>query len=193
MSYGQKVNYAVGTANMLKGIVNAERKMFTQNTSQSITGAGTVNSIMDIAAGDDVNNRNGNSILSKSLNVKLAAYFPNTTGLTGAFLRHIIVKDTMNLGVLPTVGVILEANNYLAPINVDATSRFQVLVDDLICLDTSAGFTQTRAYYRKLDFHTKYFGTSTSTQYRNNLYQLLITNNPTMTVDSYTRVGFYDN
>lgn len=189
--------YNFRNVNMLKGLVNVERKLFSQEFTDVITNsAAVVHSISDIAAGDDINTRNGNSILAKTLNIRTSFSYPGVgAGFTGAYVRYLVVKDTMQTGTDPQVTEILQTATYIAPILDDAVSRFQVVIDEMIPLSAAGENQVFRKYFRTLNFHIKYFGTGSNTQYKNNLFMLILTNTPSppITVDSYVRVAFFDN
>lgn len=197
MTSKQMQMYNFRNVNMLKGLVNVERKLYSLQLSDAITNAAAIiHPISNVSAGDDINTRNGNSILAKTLQIRSTFTYPHVgAGFTGAYVRFLVVKDTMQTGSDPQVTEILQSGTYLAPILDDAVSRFQVVIDEIIPLSPSGENTIQRKYFRNLNFHIKYFGTSSNSEYKNNMFLLLLTNSASQSVlvENYVRLSFYDN
>ena len=182
------------TVNFMKGMINAEIKRFDTTASVTPTATPGIVLLSDIAAGDDVGNRDGNSILAKyntgTVQMSIAAASTLVEG------RVLFFIDTQNNGSAPAAADILEApTNVLSPLNRDNTQRFTILNDIHITLSNTGDKISTQKYYKKLGFHMRYTGTSTGTNNKNSLYVLYMstdnTNPPTINI--YNRLAYYDN
>lgn len=183
--------------NMLKGIINSELKRFDTNTATTLVNTGVITCINQIAAGDDVNNRQGNSILGKYLtwNYQLVM----DAAAVHSNIRCMIIADTENIGVAPSLSDILQVatanNNITSPINVDTTDRYTVLYDRLHALSATGQQSVVRKVYRGLNFHLKYTNTGSSGFQKNSLFLVMIADNATNppSITYSTRLAYYDN
>lgn len=181
----------------LKGLINTEKHYFDAGTTSTIDSTGAAVLLNGMAAGDDVNNRQGNSILAKTL------YFQgyvrrdesNATVVNG--IRLLIVKDLEGTGTAPTITDILNSASVVAPLNVDHLPRYQVLVDvrDVLIKDQTDGFMIKK--FLRIDDHLKYTGTGATDVYKNALYLILYgdiaaASNPPL-LQWTSRLGYYDN
>lgn len=178
---------------MLKGLVNVENKMFTVAVSQSVANTGVVLPLAAIPAGDDVDTRNGNSILGKYWSWRFRCAMNASASHTT--VRLMCFVDKANQGVDPSPSDVLEALNVSAPMNVDNTDRFTILYDKQFTLNITANQEISGHAFRKLNFHLKYTGVTNADYSINQIYMLLISDEPTNLpgVDGYSRIGFYDN
>ena len=197
MTVAQAAYGAYQGYNVLKGIINSELKRYDVAGQLNPSNAGSIFILNDIAAGDDVNNRTGNSILAKYLtfNYTVSALAAATT----TNLRILIVVDTENIGANPTISQILQntliTGSLTAPINSDNTARFTVLMDRHHSFTNTGQLTIQRKNYKKLDFHIRFTGTLSSNFQKNSIYVLAVsdqtTNTPTL--DYNSRIAYYDN
>lgn len=183
--------------NILKGIINSEIKRFDSNNSVGMTSTPTIVNLNQIAAGDDANQRNGNSILAKYVILNYNVLM-NVATATAA-CRVMIVVDTENTGTDPTAAQILQNSaatyNVSSPINIDNTARFTILADQKFTLSNTGNQSVIRKVYRKLNFHIKFTTTATTGFQKNSVYIMFMstsaTNEPIITWQ--TRVAYYDN
>lgn len=189
---------ALSLGTMLKGMINCEKKYHdVSQTPEVISYNGDVTLLSGMSAGDDVGNRDGNSILARSLHFR-ADITGNTTN-TSNVTRCIIFIDKMNQGSAPGVSDILavtgSSNAVNSPLNVDHITRYSIILDKI--WTTSVAGTQRHVFkkYINLYKHIKFTGTGNTDVYQNAIYVLwvtdVITNDPVVTW--YSRLGFYDN
>lgn len=200
-SFGNAFTMAKKALNMglmLKGMINCEKKYHdVTQTPETISYNGDVTLLSGMAAGDDVGNRDGNSVLCRSLHFRadVSGNGMNTSNVT----RCIIFLDKMNQGTAPTAADILaitgSANAVNSPLNVDHITRYTILLDKLFTTSVNGSMRFSFKKYIKLYHHLKYTGTSASDVYTNAIYVLwltdVISNDPSVTW--YSRIGFYDN
>lgn len=192
---------ALKTVNYLRGMINCEKKMFgTTAVSTQDTTAGEISHWSAIDTGDGYNERNGNSILAKTLYVQCMAQIHASATLTSA--RHIIFIDTESNGTIPATTDVLEdvsgSGGVIQPLQHDAQGRFLILFDRRMVLDND---TKKLLQYHKFiklpkNLHIKYSGADGGTSYeKNQIFSLTIssesTNAPTITCNF--RLAYYDN
>lgn len=202
MSVSDIATQAYKGVKYLRGLVNVENKKFdVAATGQAVDYAGTVIRLSTVQAGDDVGNRNGNSILAKKLLFRMTLH-GNTTADSTVF-RCIIFYDTQFNGTNPTPGLVLEsgqlstANSVNAPLNVDSAGRFTILRDKVYVLNNQLdaySVVKHLKYWIPLNFHIKFTDTTTG-GWTNQLFVLFISDQQTNTpaVDYSSRLNFYDN
>lgn len=191
--YGQK---AYKLARFMQGMINCEKKYADLSYSGSIDYNGAINLITNIPQGSDVGNRDGNSILVRSLNFKQVW---RMTGTTDTNVRTIIFLDTSNTGSAPTVTDVLQyvgsVTAPLSPLQVDHLTRYKILRDFKYILSTNDKSSREIAQYIKLYFHEKFTGPNATDIYKNAVYVLNISDKIASlpTVEAYHRLGYYDN
>lgn len=196
MTLGQVAQKAWSGVKMLKGIVNAEKQYFDHTfASQNVDNAGPqIVCLNQIAAGDDVFERKGNSILAKSIQGRLDW----ALGGTSSFCRALIVCDMENQSATPVIGDILDnaVSPLVAPLNKDTAPRWQVLADKVFTLDNVGQSVRMVNIYRKLHVHIKFTGVMSTQFYKNSLFLVLLSSaapaNPDV-VTGHFRLRYYDN
>lgn len=178
----------------IKSMINAEKKKFdTGPTTVALSSAGASSDYFSsITAGDDVGNRNGNSILAKG--IKFRATLTAHASAVTSYARIIILQDTEFTGSPPGITDILTGMNMTSNLNVDTTGRFNILHDKIYqigaiwpqrCID----------HYMKLNNHIKYTGVNAGDRYKNQILMYAFsdqaTNTPSLTYSA--RLYFYDN
>lgn len=184
-------------AKFLKGIVNAEKHYFDISTinGDNITNTGTVYPLTQIAQGDDVNQRNGNSLLGKTLYIRaICNRVPASTSVVNS-VRLMIVKDLEGTGSAPTVTDILQAATVTSPLNVDHTPRYQVMLDKVYALSINGNGSRSIKLFKRVNDHVKYTGPLSTDIYKNQLYLISLSDQgasyPQLTANS--RFAYYDN
>jgi hypothetical protein len=147
----------------------------TANIDYSASGVVSLIST-DIAQGDDLGNRSGDSIRPLKLTFRICSFV--TVDTFQAF-RFIVFQDTMSYGATPAVTDVLNSANYLSPfspLNVQA-KRFKILIDH--CgqnVDSAANqiLEITKVVKMKGVIHYKGTGTGATSAGKNSLYALFI-------------------
>jgi len=193
MSVSQAAHLALRGVKFIKGIVNAEKKKFTQSISQTPNNTGTVVNLCNIAAGDDASQRDGNSILLKYIDYKLTATI--NASATSTTIRQLIFIDKSNQNSNPSVTDVLENASQVGQLNVDNVARFWILSDKMYTVTITGDQSCNDHIYIPCDFHVKYNGTASGNTLTNTVYLLLISNEATNTptITGYTRLAWYDN
>lgn len=180
---------------VIKTTINPEVKMATSTVSTTITEAGAVGSIVDIAEGDDYNQRTGRQILMKSLEFRNIIYC-NALGVRQS-VRFMLIADKGYTGIAPVIADVLESAPYVYSLRASSPqnlNRFTVLFDKLVDVDITADQIQ---HYRKLKrFNRKMVFDGTLSTSPNSgaifaLYVSDVTANPP-TLNSMMRIRFTD-
>lgn len=187
----------------IKGLVNVENKKFdVAAVGQAVDYAGAaIARLSTVQAGDDVGNRNGNSILAKHLLFRYTLHGNTTADST--IVRCIIFADTQFNGTNPTAALVLEsgqlstANAVNAPLNVDSAGRFMILRDKVHVINNQLDNYSVIGHYNAwipLNFHIKFTDVTTG-GWTNQIFVLFISDQQTNTpsVDYSSRLSFYDN
>ena len=139
-------------------MVNAEKKMYDNSGANSPDTSGVMLALSSgLSAGNDVNNRSGNSILANSCLVRLAM---NPNSGASSQLRCIIFQDLQNTGSAPAVTDVLQTATVTSPLNVDTTVRWRILRDKVYSLNLNGAATQNHKHYMRIKNHIKYIGGS---------------------------------
>lgn len=182
----------------LASMINSEKYVFDASQSlQAVDNNGAVYPLSQIASGDDVNNRTGNSILAKSMYIQGNVLKQASAG--ASFVRFILFQDTMNQGSTPTVTDILNNTGSalapLSPLNIDHLSRYKILYDKRITLNSDMSCRQYKVY-KKMSSHIKFTGTAATDVYKNGLYFLIISNealSTAPTINFTSRLRYHEN
>lgn len=181
----------VKSVGMLKGIINSEKHYTDVSLAGTGGSAGSIQLINQVAQGDDVNNRDGNSILCKYIygNVYLAM----NASATNTVVRCMIVMDTANQGSTPAVTDVIA--DYISPMNVDNTKRFVTLVDRRYTFSINGDRGRLIKFYVPVNKHLRYSSTTGTSVLQNALYLIIISNEGTNTPTfaGTWRIAFYDN
>lgn len=189
----KSIPYLNTSVRLLKGIVNAENHMFTNSIGVGPTTAGSVVLQTGIAAGNDNDNRQGNSILAKYLIMRYRITLDS--GGTNANVRVILFADNSSQNTTPTVAQVLQAASDVAPINNDNSDRFVIIYDCMHPLSINGDREIAQYVYRKLGFHIKFQGTAGTDFDKNSIFLLTISDQGALppSLIGYFRLGFYDN
>lgn len=195
MTIPQAAMYAAKGYSLLKGIVNAEKKRFDTNGSPAISSTAAAYHVDLIAQGDDVFNRDGNSILCKYLTLNYTVNM--NASATASRVRIVCLVDTQYPGSDPTYTNVFLGNPLTSPLSADLTPRFTILFDDHIDLSINGTRVRTIKHYKPLNFHIKYTGTTgaVGSVSKNSIYFYAVSNEATNTVtfEYDARLVFYDN
>jgi len=183
---------------MIKGIVNSEKKSYTNSLSTTLSTTPSLVAISGIAQGDDFTAREGRSILAKSC--QLTGYHTASTAAATTVVRYIIFIDNDNSGSAPTALQLMGSatpDGY-ALRNADPIymKRFKILLDKTYMLDnTGKGITSKIDYFGALSHHIKFSGTGASDYGQGGVFLMVWctngSNQPTCNIQ--TRLRYYDN
>lgn len=189
---------AYTAARYLKGMINTEKKHFdTDINAQTPTSSGTLLSICDIAQGDNIQERLGNSILCKSALVRLTTTINATA--TATFVRVLVIRDKQQIADTdPALNKVLDGSHgtYItAPHNTDYVGRFETLYDRVHKVDDNSHIIKYTSIYCPINKHIRFNGAASTDVQKNGLYLLLISSEATNapTLDGFARISFYDN
>lgn len=152
-----------------------------------------------LAQGADENERIGNSILLRDMNMRLS-FIPDFTAVDYQLVRYIIFVDKQQQGTAPTAAQLLTTPaNIDTPFNRNYSDRFVIIKDKRLVLakNNLASNTIFQKIYKKLQFHARYIGQNgVPAELGNNALYLFavsasVGNPPTLYV--YNRINFTDN
>lgn len=193
VKYGAKAAPIVAAAvKYIGGLVNAERHQKILDLSLTTSNTGVVNLLSGIAQGDDISNRQGNSVKTIDLMGNITFDQANNTS---NFVRVILFMDTANQGVTPSISDVLTASVTVnSQRNVDNMKRFKIFQDRLFSFDPD---TKTRALkvYKKLGMHLRFSASTATDVLQNAIYLLILDSNGTdhCAFSSSWKLSFYDN
>lgn len=189
------LSYAVKGVNLLKQLVNVEKKFTDQTVGTTVTTTGGIQCLNLVAQGSTDITRNGDSIKMHGLQYKLNVGINSSANQT--VYRHMIVLDKDSRQGTPAISDILSTANTISPTNVDGHDRFVILKDERIALNTGGVPSKVYDEYIPLDIHAKYVsaGSTVADTAQNTLWFVNITNEATngAGVSGHFRVSFYDN
>lgn len=191
---------AMGTALMVKKLLNVEYKVHdvtSSGTLTAISGGGDVFSLSAIAQGDDRGERNGDSILLKNFNLRM--YVVGNDTVVSVF-RMLIFFDNDNRGETPAMTDVLDTATLMSHRNLDNIRRFTVLHDKFMTIGSTTHNNRIKKIQVNKTFskkHIKFTGpTSGSGDYGNGaLFMIILSGNSTnmQSYDMRTRLRYIDN
>lgn len=193
LGYVHYIPKILKTVGRMQSMINSEKKYVDIVDTSSPSTAGTVNLINQIAQGDDVNQRDGNSVLCAYVKHRMVAKI-NTVATSTSF-RLMIVIDTANQGSTPAVADILQTVSTTSNINVDNSKRFWILYDKLTSLDINGDRSWTCDVVLPVHKHLRYSASGQTAVLQNAIYHVMVSDEATNapTTSSTSRVAFYDN
>jgi len=180
----------------LKGLINVEMK------KQDQVGPVTIGSVWTnavpfhaIAQGDTSGDRNGLSILAKSLSGNFVIKKHGSDSFS--VVRMVIVRDMQMPADQTTITgtTIFEDNAVYSLLNRLTLGRFSILYDESFRLDDTGVQQHIGSISIPLNFHFRYNGTASTDIQKNGVYLLLITDENTYspTIDFRFRTTYTDN
>lgn len=180
----------------LRMLVNAEKKFHDKVYSSTITNAGSIVNLCEIAQGDGNTTRDGVSVLCNSLYIKCNTIM-NITANT-SILRYMVIKDKQQIAdTAPAVLDVLETASVLSPLQKLNVGRFSVLSDKTVSV-LENGRQQTgvqKLYIRTPGHHIRWNGTASTDIQKGGLYLLIISDQSAAypTFQYNARLSYYDN
>lgn len=175
---------------MLKSLVNVEFKNIESASSSNPTSSGYMTLLNGIAEGDDINQRNGRSILIKSAYVKHTMKCA-TSGDT-AYIRCILFWDKQPSGTAPTGSDLLDTVGGFDLVrafrNLSNRKRFKIISDKTYTVvNGGPNYIRYTDKYIKMNTHTIYSstGNTISSISSNALYCFIVSDQPTVTPAVY--------
>lgn len=168
---------ALRTANYLRGLINVEFKRYdTVQTLSVLPTASQIINLSNITQGDEVNQRNGRTIMAKS------SYLNGTLRLgddiENCSFRYIIFYDKVSNLVAPTTDQILSyPTDIKSPLNPDyAGNRFIIIADKRFQMDQQNNPIQWTKVFRKLpnNHHLVWNGPTPLGQISGHLFMLVM-------------------
>lgn len=193
--------------------VNTEMKYVDNTASVTAYVPGTNDSINQLTGGlingSQDNQRIGNSVLAKDIQVRMAINFTPSSGPPNVLGLHcramlIVWKDNAQQNI-PTAAKIFEVpSNLYSAINKDYCDQFVVLKDKFFTLNaqnsqitTGAQAFTTMKWYKKLGFHIRWDGAAGSNGTQNHVYLVLRSSaggvGTALNCTWYSRFNFTDN
>lgn len=201
----------------LKGLVNAEPHLHTLETSFNYNWTGQITDLSLIPQGDQSNQRTGNKLLPRYLNLNIHV---NQIALTGALITHAThrliifrywgestdaVPNVTPSDVLATVGTQYAPVTHLNDNNTgsrgDRTRRIDILRNEFFTLDLVSRTSMDFQYNIEMNKasqknHIEFRSATTEQAISGGLFMLVITDNATAGDSGLwvgSRLTFYDN
>lgn len=184
----------------LRGLVNSERHYYDSGPTLGLAKS-RITPLHGIAQGDGTNQRNGNSILCRSLYIRgFMQINPAVTLNTRVSL--ILVQDTQQIGdTNPVIADVLNSDDPEAMLNTSNTNytagRFKILWRKNYNLTPATASRPTIMIdkYFKLYSHVKYNGPNTTDIQKNGYYLIMLTSETANfpTISTTARLGYHDN
>lgn len=183
--------------NILKSLINVEKKYVDTNQDQNIDNTWSVIPISLMGEGNDSTQRNGRKVKADS--VYLNGQITIDPDATKTTFRCVILIDKGQDGTGVTSADVFQVDNDLqSPLNKqNAGQRFVILYDRFVDLSINGVETKTIRVFRKLNHHVNYLGTGAtqSDEGPGNMFMLLLSNEPTEAplFHYYVRFNYIDN
>lgn len=193
-SYVKMIPGILKSISFIMGMLNCEKKRFDYHPANApVYTTARLNCITDIDAGDDDGQRNGSSILGKSIDFR----YNITRGVADTWVRIILfwAKDD----AAPSGSTLLtDPTDYQSTLNQDYLHQYNILIDKVFTVTaTTAPLISFHKFIKLGDkHHLRYTGVGFGTQVRGNLYLFEVGNNTLINApvgDPYTRLCYYDN
>ncbi len=155
---GDLGGYVMEAAGAIRNILNTECKRFDAVIARSANlTTGRVNLLSLVPLGDDFNQRDGRSIRTVGIEVRILNELDPTVGLKD-LVRTVLFVDMENAGAAPAVTDLLTTAHPLSPFNVNNVQRFIVLMDNLSAVETYTTEYKPLVEKIKLDDHVRFRG-----------------------------------
>lgn len=187
-------NTALHGVRQLKGIINSEKKYHTVSISGAMSSSGSVQALTAISQGDTNSTREGNSLLLKSLYLRMC--ITQHSSAVSTFYRLLLIKDLQQVSdTSPGVTDIISSATIGSGLNKSNAGRFQVLHEFVFSTDNSKTTTRFIKKYIPQNFHIRYNGTTSTDIQKNGLYLVYLSDQGTNTPNLNATIvsSFYDN
>lgn len=180
-------------AKYLKGIINSEMYHMVNASAASVDTTGTVVSLCNIAQGDDISGRTGDSIFVKYLQSRFIVTKHASATFTSVSIFFVIdnqqVADTA-----PTITDVLQSADPLSGLNLSKHKRCRVLARYNFMLDAN-DVSKEFKLNKALKHHVFFNGTASTDIQKGGIYMMAISNEAsnTPTIIYNDRISYYDN
>lgn len=189
------IEYAVKGVQLLKTLVNVEKKFINTSIVVPVSTSGGIQNISLVGQGDTDVTRNGDSIKMHGLQCHLTAVM--STSAEQSFYRYMIVLDKDTRQGTAAMTDVLESSAINSFTNRDGHDRFVVLKDDVIPYSITGNQTAHREFFIPLDLHAKYVssGATAADSAQNQILFVHVSNEAvnSVYVNFQSRISFYDN
>ena len=193
-STAQIARAAWRSAKYIRGLVNSE--MFhhdREDTAINLPNTGIVVPLVLIAQGDGTSARTGNSILAKSLLMRMRLRLHSSA--TTTIVRYLLVRDRQQVADTdPTISDLLVSADVDSPNNTNTGGRFKILLNRTVALH-SARPLYHKEFFAKMMVHIKWNGSTIYDIQKNGIYLVVISDQATNypVLDLYSRLSYHDN
>lgn len=180
-------------AKVIRGLVNSEMLHSQAEGSTTVATAGTCTLINGLAQGDQASARTGNSVLMRTIFLRLA--FTQHASAVTTFYRCMLVLDTQQISdTAVSVSDVLETSSTISALATASVGRFKVLYNNIFSTSTNDP-THIEEVYKNVYFHTRFNGTGSVDIQKNGVYLIVISDQPTNapTMKYMWKVGYHDN
>ena len=192
---------ALSGVKYLKGLVNSEMLHVNQVNAAGIDYNGTIYHLTNIGQDDTASGRTGNSLLLKSVFLRVK-FEKDASATSSSCIKMMIIQDKQQVSdTTPAISDILESsgNIYspLSPLKIGSSGRYKILYSKQFTLDVTGGWTsKVIEKYIPMYLHVRYNGTAGTDIQKNGIYVIFISDKvttllPTQTM--YSRLGYHDN
>lgn len=189
------IPYLVKSVGLLKSLINTEAKF--NDLAATVTTLGTTVQyarLTGMANGTDDKSRLGNKVLLKDITLRFTVT-KNVVPQNQTF-RIILFVDKECDGALPISPNPLQTAQTCSPLHMDFSKRFVIIKSWTMALNLSANSQQYVKYYKELNIHCEYDGSTNAIgdAKENQVYLAYFSNDNVNqgTIDFYSRVKFYD-
>lgn len=189
---------AYKSAKWLASMVNVEKKVFTKDFSSTVGTSGHISGLNQMATGDSINTRDGNSIRCKSIIVAGNCRWSGSG--TDSQLRVLLIWDNQQENATdPGLASIFGSATpeQFALLNPNTLGRYTIVADKRFSMRQSnqAAANVMFKFSAKLNRHSRFSGTSASDITKNGLYIVIYSNEATNTptVEYTTQFRYVDN
>ncbi len=182
-------------AKYVKSIVNVEMKKHDGTSSTTVANSGSyVTPLTDVAQGDSISTRDGNSFKAKGLSINYT--IKQHASATNTQVCVVLVRDNQQIADTdPAWNTIFNDTSVRAVLNAAFVGRFSIIYDRVHLLSSNG---QTQAFsknYIKLNSHIRFNGTAATDIQKSGLTFFAIADEATNlpTLDLAYRLTFVDN
>lgn len=197
----QLAQKAISGVRYLSGLVNSEKFKHDVTSSSTITRAGTMLHLTNIAQGDGDGQRTGNSIFVRNVGIRFSVLYNAQSGASMTQrVKMMLLIDTQQVGdALPTPSDVLDITGSgsapLSFLNDQTVGRFKVLKSRMYTLYPDK-MNIVSQWNVNLRHHVRYNGAAASDIQKGGIYLLMISsedNTQPPAVERNIRVSYHDN
>ncbi len=189
---------ALGLAEQALKELNVEYKTASDTLDITPDNVPVITNICDPSQGDDSNNRNGDKIKATSIQIKGVACGHGSA--TSSVYRVLIFEDRSGTTTPPVITDLFGSAAVFYDLRAkrqeaDVNSRFNIIKDWCFEFQNTGKQCSKMSWYKKLNHHIYFSGTSSSDEGRGSLWMITSSNQPTNTptVQADVFVKFIDN